>query len=214
MTAYDTDRPSFTPWDDRALPAILTGEAATNRATCFSWFERQFAQLCRRLAETSSEPAIAETLRRQADLHTWHAEVWEQHLGGASGVGDTPPPGCEHLPGIFDLVAGGKDLLEQVGGISRVLIPRAVGAMTYIRTARGGELTPADDRWMGILLADAYTGKVGLELYVQAMLETPADAERLASFTAQLESPLVKAGGLFGPDTLGGVSATAQGVTK
>jgi hypothetical protein len=214
--AYEKDRPSFTPWDDRALPAVLAGPAATERATSCAWYSRQLAGLSTTLAATSPIEAVADALRRQADLLTWHAQVWEEHLGGTPGAGDTAPAEAAHVASVIDLVAGGKDLLEQVGGLSRVLLPRLVAGLTYVRTARGVELGQPGDRWAGILLDDLQTAKVTMEMFVQALLETPADAERLSSFTAQLEAPLVKAGGLFGPDTLGATTslANAQGVTK
>ncbi|MCA1843499.1 MAG: hypothetical protein LC792_10015 [Actinobacteria bacterium] len=209
--SYAADRPPFQPWDDRTLDPLLTTEDVAERAKAFVWTERRLASLMTTFAGAASEPLLSEVFTRQAAHHVWHAKVWEDELGAPSGVGDTPPTLTGHLPAVFDQVAGAKDSLEQLGALSRVLLPRLVAAYVYHRAASGSDLAPESDRWFSIVLADDHDDRRELEMLVQALLGAPADAERLAAWQSQLESMLVKAGGLFGPGTLGGQPATSTG---
>ena len=218
--SYD-DRPGFSPWDDRRLPNIIPADEEARRVAAFIWIERRLAEVLRNAAKSAPGP-VAGSLERQAGHHEWHATVWLEHLAtspdaqpageakaGPSGDAGAPPAGCEHLTELFDTVGGAGDVLESLAGLSRVVSARLIAAYTFHRSATGTDLGPDATRWLDIVLDDEHDARNELELYLQSLISTPEDAERLGRWQARLEAPLVRVGGLIGQGTLGGEALPA-----
>ena len=209
--SYD-DRPGFSPWDDRRLPNILPHEEEARRVAAFVWIERRLAEVLRAAAK-SAPPPVAAAFERQAGHHEWHATVWLEHLTTSDAVkptvGSSAPEGCEHLTELLDAVGAAGDVLETLAGLSRVVSSRLVAAISFHRSATGTDLGPDATRWLDIILDDEHDARNELELYLQSLISSPEDAERLGRVQARLEAPLVRVGGLVGPGTLGGESLPA-----
>jgi len=203
---YD-DKPRFSPWDDRSLPNMLNADEEARRVAAFAWIERRYAEVQRELAGRMPSP-VSGAFERLANHHDWHATVLTEELGPAGAAapeGGKLPAGLDHVQDLFDAVAKAGDVLEALAGLSRVVSARVITAYAFHEAATGTELGPERGRWLDIIASDAHDERNELELYLQSLI-TPADVDRLGQWQAKLETPLVRAGGILGPGTLGGDS--------
>lgn len=202
MSVYEKQAP-FQPWDDRSLASTLPDDEIARRVGAFAWIERRLAESLRG-ASAKVPAAIGEDLARQAGQHEWHAQVWEEHLRGSKGT--ARPKGLEHLDDLFSKVDAINDPTTVLALLARVVLPRVIAAYHFHRAALGTDLDADGTRWLGIVLDDEHDGRQTIELYLQSLLGSGADADAAArsKATADLESLLVRAGGLVGPGTLGG----------
>ena len=93
-----------------------------------------------------------------------------------------------------------------------MLVPRTITAYTYFLTALGADAADADERWYGLILKDLHDSIRDGELLLQTLLQEGGEAavQRAADRRAQLETLILKAGGIVGPDSLGGASTTSK----
>ena len=203
-----TTRPAFAPWDVRTAPRILSPEESARRVRTFAAVEERAAQLLEAFAGSIASEHGTATLARHARHHAFHGELLRQRVADASGsAGDTVEDA--DVAAFVDALGepkGGEQAVEFLTGIYRVLLPRAISAYTYFVRALGSDASDADQRWYDMILKDAFDGVRDGELLLQSLLLEGGESavQRSADRKAQLESQILKAGGLVGPDSLGG----------
>jgi len=202
------NRPHFAPWDERELPRSLSGDEGARRVRVFAQVERRQAALLEEWAGTVDEPHLKTILERHARHCDWHAELWETAItDGAIGTANGSTAGDDATSAYLDAVAdvkGADQTVELLAGVYRGLVPRKVTAYTYYQRAIGTEDTDADNRWIDLILKDELDAIRDGELALQSLLAGGDDTvARAAKRTAELESLMVEAGGLVGPDSLG-----------
>ena len=207
-----TTRPSFAPWDVRTSPRIVSPEESARRVRTFAAVEERVADVLDAFAGSMAEDHAQTTLRRHARNHAYHAGLLRGAVSDASGTqGDTVEDAdvAAFLDGVAEPKDGGS-AIELLTGVYRVLVPRAITAYTYFLTALGSDAADADQRWYELILRDLHDSIRDGELLLQSLLLEGGDdaVQRSADRRAQLEALMVKAGGLVGPDSLGGAPHT------
>lgn len=200
-------RPSFAPWDEREWPRVLPPDEGRRRVAVFAAVERRQAAISEQRASAVAEPHLQTMLRRHARHASWHADLWE------GSVADKAPADAGDVAPLLDAIAGtdgpGAGTVELLTGLYRVLVPRKVAAYTYYQRAIGTEDTEADWRWIELMLKDELDALRDGELALQSLLAADADGDgdgavqRSADRRAELETLVVRMGGLVGPNTLG-----------
>jgi hypothetical protein len=207
-------RPAFAPWDVRTSPRIVSPEESARRVRTFAAVEERASQLLEAFAGSIGVPHAKATLERHAKHHAYHAELLRQRVADAAGSpGDTVEDA--DVAAFLDAVGEPKDgaqAVEFLTGVYRVLVPRAITAYTYFLTALGADAADADERWYGLILKDLHDGIRDGELLLQTLLLEGGDdaVQRAADRRAQLEALILKAGGIVGPDSLGGNKENAR----
>ncbi|MDQ3107667.1 MAG: hypothetical protein M3Q68_07680 [Actinomycetota bacterium] len=200
-----TTRPAFAPWDERTASRIISPEESARRVRTFAAVEERASTLLQAFAPSINEPHGQATLARHARHHAFHAELLRERVADAAGqAGDTVEDA--DVASFLDAVGQPTDAakaVEFLTGIYRVLLPRAITAYTYFVRALGGDATDADQRWYDMILKDSFDAIRDGELLLQSLLAGPEDVQRSADRRAELESIMVKTGGLMGPDSLG-----------
>lgn len=198
------DRAAFAPWDVRDLPRILSADEAARRCRQFAEIERQLAALLEQWAPEVGNEELKGTFARHARQHSWHVTVFEDLLSDSTAPGDGTIDDLD-VDAFLKALAEppGGDLLGFLVGVYRVLLPRQISAYTYYLRALGTSAADSDARWLGIVLQDEFDGIRDGELAIQALLVSAADVERAANRRLALETHLVKAGGIVGPQSLG-----------
>ena len=204
-------RPSFAPWDERSLSRIVTPEESARRVRTFAAVEERTAQVLDAFAGSIGVPHAAATLQRHARNYAFHAEVLRGRVADASGSAGDAVEDAD-VAAFLDAVAEPKDgaqAIELLTGVYRVLLPRTIAAYTYFVGALGADAADADERWYGLIMKDLQDSFRDGELLLQTLLnEGGEDAvQRAADRRAQLEALILKAGGIVGPDSLGGGNA-------
>lgn len=203
------NRPHFAPWDERELPRSLSGDEGARRVRIFALVERRQAALLEEWAGTVAEPHLKTILERHARHCTWHAELWEKAItdGAIGSSSNGTAAGDDTVAAYLDAVAdvkGEDQTVELLAGVYRGLVPRKVTAYTYYQRAIGTEDTDADQRWIDLIMKDEFDSIRDGELALQSLLAQSDDAvARASKRTAELETLMLKAGGLVGPDSLG-----------
>lgn len=203
-----TDRPAFAPWDERTSPRVISPEESARRVRVFAAYEEKASQLLEAFAGSMAEEHAQATLARHARHHAFHAELLRDRVADASGTKGDAAEDAD-IAAFLDAVGepkGADAAIELLTGVYRVLLPRAITAYTYFLTALGGDATDADQRWYEMILKDSFDSIRDGELLLQSLLLQAGDdgVQRSADRKAELEKSMVKAGGLVGPDSLGG----------
>jgi hypothetical protein len=199
-------RPAFAPWDVRTSPRIVSPEESARRVRIFASVEEQAAQLLESFSGSIDSDHGRTTLARHARNHAHHGELLRERVADAAGAkGDAIE---DEATAAFVAALAADDPIDFLTGIYRVLLPRAITAYTYFVRALGSDAADADQRWYDLILKDSFDAVRDGELLLQSLLGEGGDAavQRSADRRAQLEAHMVKAGGLVGPDSLGGDS--------
>jgi hypothetical protein len=210
----ESTRPAFAPWDTRELPRIVTTEESARRLRTFATIEDRLAQALYAFSTIIDEPHAQATLARHARHHEWHSFLFHHALADADGQTPTSAPIEDaDVAAFVDAVVEPKDAtqtIEFLTGVYRVLIPRKITAYTYFVRALGADAADVDQRWMDFVLKDEHDGIRDGELLIQSLIGAspdPDDAvQRSAARRVQLENLILKAGGIAGPNTLGGTT--------
>lgn len=208
-----TTRPAFAPWDVRTAPRVLSPEESGRRVRAFASVEERAAKLLEAFAGSIDSDHGKATLARHAKHHAYHAELLRSRVTDASGsAGDAIE---DPAVAAFVDALEGSDPIDVLSGVYRVLLPRVISAYTYFVRALGGDAADADQRWYDLILKDLFDGVRDGELLLQSLLLEGGEAavQRAADRKAQLETLMLQAGGIVGPDSLGGASndkATAR----
>lgn len=199
-------RPAFAPWDVRTSPRIVSPEESARRVRIFASVEEQAAQLLESFSGSIDSDHGRTTLARHARNHAHHGELLRERVADAAGAkGDAIE---DEATAAFVAALAADDPIDFLTGIYRVLLPRAITAYTYFVRALGSDAADADQRWYDLILKDSFDAVRDGELLLQSLLGEGGEAavQRSADRRAQLEAQMVKAGGLVGPDSLGGDS--------
>ena len=199
----NTNRPHFAPWDEREWPRLLSAEEGARRVGIFAAIERRQAELLEERAGKASEPHLQTILKRHARNAGWHAQLWSDSLSDSAAASDSADNDVTMFLDAVASSSGDDQTVEFLTGVYRVLVPRKITAYTYYQRAIGTEDNDADWRWLSIILKDEFDALRDGELTLQSLLTGEADVERSAKRKAELESLMVKTGGLVGPDSLG-----------
>jgi hypothetical protein len=190
----------------------VTTEESARRLRTFAAIEDQLAKALTAFSTIIDEPHAQATLARHGRHHEWHSFLFHHALADADGTTPTTAPIEDaDVAAFVDAVVEPKDAgqtIEFLTGVYRVLIPRKVTAYTYFIRALGGDAADVDQRWMDFVLKDEYDGIRDGELLLQSIIAGAPDPDdavnRSAGRRAQLETLILKAGGIAGPQTLGG----------
>lgn len=199
-------RPQFAPWDEREWPRLLSSDEGARRVAAFHAIETRQQALLESWAAQVDEP-LRTALARHARHAEWHASLWGNALADSnpsSGAADAD------LTALLDAIAspaGTDQLVEFLTGVYRVLIPRKITAYTYYQRAIGTQDSDADWRWIDLILKDQFDAIRDGELALQSILNDQSDVDRSAARRFELESLIMKTGGLVGPDSIGMASA-------
>jgi hypothetical protein len=201
-------RPAFAPWDVRTAPRIVSPEESARRVRTFATVEERAAQLLESFAGSIDSDHGSATLVRHARHHAFHAELLRERVADASGnKGDAAE---DAAVGAFLDALAADEAVAFLTGVYRVLLPRAIAAYTYFVRALGSDASDADQRWYDMILKDSFDSVRDGELLLQSLLLEGGEAAVQASADrkAQLENLILQAGGLVGPDSLGGNKET------
>jgi hypothetical protein len=205
-----TTRPAFAPWDVRTAPRTLSPEESARRVRTFASVEERAAQLLEAFAASIDSDHGQATLRRHAKHHAYHAELLRGRVADASGsAGDAVE---DAAVGSFLDALQSDDAIDVLTGVYRVLLPRAISAYTYFVRALGSDAADADQRWYDLILKDLFDGIRDGELLLQSLLIEGGETavQRSADRRIQLENLMLQAGGLVGPDSLGGAPSNQE----
>lgn len=209
-----TTRQAFAPWDVRTAPRIVSPEESARRVRTFAAAEERAAALLEAFAASIDSDHGQATLARHAKHHAYHAELLRTRVADASGsAGDTAEDA--DVAAFLDALGepkGADQAVEFLTGIYRVLLPRAISAYTFFVRALGSDAADADQRWYDLILKDLFDGVRDGELLLQSLLLEGGEGavQRSADRRVQLENLMLKAGGLVGPESLGGTKENAR----
>jgi hypothetical protein len=195
------------PWAAVAPEGAATAVGLAARLGAYCWAEQQVFSLLGAWVPEIAEPDAKVAVAAHADHAGWRAQRWYELLPDA-------PPGADALvvapaavvPALdaAAAVAGGEGrTVEKLAVAHRVLLPRLAAAMRA-HLDWGTELAePAVLRVLRVALDDVLSDWVVGERLLQALVDDPADVDRVAEAHAAVERPLVAAGGLLGPGSTG-----------
>jgi hypothetical protein len=208
--------------DARRRGMTRSFEAAARRIGRYCWIEMRAFETLGAWSGSVPEPDVAATLATHSRQHGWHAELWHDLLpviGEAPGPSGPPPSAKSGERGVeadryIEAPSAGwgavtdalaepaapEQTIEKLVGAYRVLLPRTVTAYRgHLATA-----SPLSDgptiRALELVLSDQVRHWHDGEALVQAQLRSDVEVERAATHQARLESLLVRAGGMTGPD--------------
>jgi hypothetical protein len=97
--------------------------------------------------------------------------------------------------------------IEKLVGVYRVLIPHKIAAYTYHRNNTSTITDAPTIRSLDFALADELDDWRDGEMLLQSLMETEEEVQRAAAHQARLEAIMVRAGGIAGPGSIGGLPA-------
>jgi hypothetical protein len=93
--------------------------------------------------------------------------------------------------------------IEKLVGVYRVLIPHKIAAYTYHLNNTSTITDAPTIRSLKMILQDEFEDWRDGEMILQSLLETAEDVKRAAARQVELETIMVKAGGVVGPGSIG-----------
>ena len=208
MADHRNPRDPSAPGDHRQLPGSFSIEETGRRAGHYRWAEVKLFETLGGWIATVPEPDVKMRLGTHCHKHAWHADLWRERLPALRGTDPDrlTQPANDALVRFFDAMTepGAPDTtLEKLTGVYRVLIPRFIAAYTH-HLNNTSEITDAPTvRSLRFILQDELDDWRDGEMTLQALIGTPADAERVAAHQARLEALMTEAGGIAGPGSAG-----------
>lgn len=195
---------------DPTLPPAATVpwpiERTARRIGHYRWWEMRLFELLGAWARSMPEHEAAARLGDHSHRHAWHAELWGdlipeiEHLSADRVV--AAPDGLDDVVGVLEGGAA-ADSLDRLAGVYRVVLPRLVAAyghhLDHTLPATDGPTMRALRLVLGDLTEELQQG----ERLLQGLVTSPDDVERAGGRARELETIIVSAGGICGPDTLG-----------
>jgi hypothetical protein len=217
MAQPDAPRSAFAPWDRRELPGLFGVEESARRVGHYKWIEMRLFEVLGGWVATVPELDVKTTLGRHCYHHAWHAELWHKRLPELREMNPerlTRPANAELEAFVAALTEPeDRDLtIEKLVGVYRVLLPRKIAAYTFHLNATSRITDAPTIRSLGFALADEETDWREGEMLLQSLIETGDEAERAARRQAELETLMVRAGGIAGPGSVGGPVAPEEAV--
>jgi len=193
------------PWD-RPDRLVTLGVADTaRRAGHYRWISTQLFETLGSWVASVPEVDVKQRLGVHAHHLGWHARLWRDRLPELAEMTPsalTAPPN-DALRTVVDLVNASDSTIERLVGVHRVVMPRLAAAYLF-HLAHTSEITDAPTvRVLRLAHADIVADWSDGEALVQSLLRTPADARLAADHQARLEAPMVEAGGICGPGSIG-----------
>ena len=210
-------RSPFAPWDRRELPGLFTVEESARRVGHYKWIEMRLFEVLGGWVATVPELDVKTTLGRHCYHHAWHAELWHKRLPELREMNPDrltrpPNPELEAFVAALTEPEAPELTIEKLVGVYRVLLPRKIAAYTYHLNATSRITDAPTIRSLGFVLADEETDWREGEMLLQALIETGDEVERAVRRQAELETLMVRAGGIAGPGSMGGTPAPEQAV--
>jgi hypothetical protein len=217
MAQPDAPRSAFAPWDRRELPGLFGVEESARRVGHYKWIEMRLFEVLGGWVATVPELDVKTTLGRHCYHHAWHAELWHKRLPELREMNPdrlTRPANAELEAFVAALTEPeDRDLtIEKLVGVYRVLLPRKIAAYTYHLNATSRITDAPTIRSLGFVLADEETDWREGEMLLQSLIESGEEVERAARRQAELETLMVRAGGIAGPGSAGGPVAPEEAV--
>jgi hypothetical protein len=208
MTSGGTPRPAFAPWDRRELPGLFDVEESARRVGHYKWIEMRLFEALGGWVATVPELDVKLVLGRHCYHHAWHAELWDKRLPELREMNTDRlcvPPN-DDLEAFVDAMRDPEapDLtIEKLVGVYRVLIPRKVAAYTYHLNGTSRITDAPTIRSLGFVLQDEIEDWREGEMLLQSLIRTPEEIDRAARRVVELETLMLRAGGIVGPGSLG-----------
>ena len=207
-------RAPFAPWDRRTLPGLFTVEDTARRVGNYKWAEMKLFEALGGWVATVPELDVKMRLGTHCYKHAWHAELWHKRLPELREMNPErlTAPANEAMERFVAAMTEPEDhgqTIEKLTGVYRVYIPRFIAAYTYHLNATSRITDAPTQRSLGFALQDDFEDWREGEMLLQSLIETPDEVERAARRQIELESIVVRAGGIAGPGTLGAVPEPA-----
>ena len=201
-------RSAFTPWDRRELPGSFTVEETARRVGNYKWIEMRLFEALGGWVATVPELDVKLRLGTHCYKHAWHAELWHKRLPELREMNQErlTLPGNDDVAAFMDAVTeptAAGSTIEKLVGVYRVLIPHKIAAYTYHLNNTSSITDAPTMRSLRFALADEFDDWRDGEMMIQSMLTTSEEVHRAARHQAELETMLVKAGGICGLGTIG-----------
>lgn len=216
MADHRKPRAPFAPWDRRELPGSFSVEETARRAGNYKWAEMKLFEALGGWIATVPELDVKMRLGSHCYKHAWHAELWHKRLPELREMNPDrlTLPANDALVRFFEAMTepeAPETTLEKLTGVYRVLIPRFIAAYTY-HLNNTSEITDAPTiRNLKFILQDEFDDWRDGEMIIQSLIESPADARRVAEHQARLESLMTEAGGVAGHSSIGFPATTPEG---
>ncbi|MFA9565746.1 MAG: hypothetical protein ACERLM_13715 [Acidimicrobiales bacterium] len=212
-------RPAFAPWDRREIPGIFDVEESAKRVGHYKWVEMRLFEVLGGWVATVPELDVKMRLGTHCYHHAWHAELWHKRLPELREMNQDrlavpPNPELEVFMDAMTEPEAPEHTIEKLVGVYRVLIPHKIAAYTY-HLNNTSEITDAPTiRSLKFSLQDEFEDWRDGEMLIQSLLRDDDDVDRAAAHATRLEKLMLAAGGVAGPDSIGGLSAVvAEEVT-
>jgi len=201
-------RAAFAPWDRRELPGAFSVEESARRAGNYKWIEMKLFEALGGWVATVPELDVKMRLGTHCYHHAWHAELWHKRLPELREMN----PDRLTLPANDDLVAfvdafrepeAPELTIEKLVGVYRVLVPRLIGAYTYHLNGTSSITDAPTMRSLRFALQDEMDDWREGEMLLQSLIDSPEAVERAARRQIELETLMVRAGGVAGAGSLG-----------
>jgi hypothetical protein len=201
-------RAAFAPWDRRELPGLFDVEETARRVGNYKWVEMRLFEALGGWVATVPELDVKLVLGRHCYHHAWHAELWDKRLPELREMNTArlTQPANEAVVELLDAVREPEapdQTIEKLVGVYRVLMPRIIAAYTFHLNATSRITDAPTQRSLGFALQDDFEDWREGEMLLQSLIETPEEVERAARRQIELETIVVRAGGIAGPGTLG-----------
>lgn len=207
-------RAAFAPWDRRELPGLFSVEETARRVGAYKWVEMRLFEALGGWVATVPELDVKLVLGRHCYHHAWHAELWDKRLPELREMNTArlTQPANDAVAELMEAVREPEapdQTIEKLVGVYRVLLPRIIAAYTYHLNATSRITDAPTQRSLGFALQDDFEEWREGEMLLQSLIETPDEVERAARRQIEVESIVVRAGGIAGPGTLGAVPEPA-----
>ena len=208
MPDPSTPRPAFAPWDRRELPGSFTVDESAKRAGHYKWIEMKLFEALGGWIATVPELDVKMRLGTHCYHHAWHAELWHKRLPelremNPDRLAVPPNEEMERFVEALTEPEAPELTLEKLVGVYRVLIPHKIAAYTYHLNNTSTITDAPTIRSIKFILQDEFDDWRDGEMLIQSLIETPEHVQRAADRQVELESIMVAAGGICGPETIG-----------
>ena len=210
-------RPAFAPWDRREIPGLFDVEESARRVGIYKWLEMRLFETLGGWVATVPELDVKLVLGRHCYHHAWHAELWTKRLPELRemNVERMTQPANPELEKFMDAVRepeGPQLTIEKLVGVYRVLLPRKIAAYRFHMHGTSQITDAPTIRSLNFALQDEIEDYCEGEMLIQSLLDSAENVDRAIARQRELETLMVAAGGIAGPDSIG-MQPELQGAT-
>jgi hypothetical protein len=217
MADASAPRSPFAPWDRRELPGLFTVEESARRVGHYAWIEMRLFEALGGWVATVPELDVKTMLGRHCYHHAWHAELWTKRLPELRemNVERMTVPANPEFEKFIDAVREPEApglTIEKLVGVYRVLLPRKIAAYRYHMHGTSQITDAPTIRSLNFALQDEVEDYCEGEMLIQSLLDSAEKVDRAIARQRELETLMVAAGGIAGPDSIG-MQPELQGAT-